>query len=197
MLYTLAQCKGHVLDSRTTLDALQVSHAAAEKAMTKVRIAEEAQENVVATLEQFRPLATRAAILFATGIEMVHVEHAYRFSFDWFVSTFGAAVRAAAAAVPGGLTTISSATSTVSLGAGGKEAQERRVALLLSLMEDVTSAVHGHMCRSFFSEHRILFTTMFTLQLQLRNGNAPFSAAEAHFLLYGTVPQHAIPAPTR
>merc|ERR1711959_814379 len=69
--------------------------------------------------------------------------------------------------------------------------------LLVNLVEDVTAAVHGRVCASFFSEHRLLFTAMFSMQLQLYNGSAVFSAAEMHFFLYGTVPKHAVPVPTR
>ena len=78
-----------------------------------------------------------------------------------------------------------------------KEAKDRRMGLLVNLVEDVTAAVHGRVCASFFSEHRLLFTAMFSMQLQLYNGSAVFSAAEMHFSLYGTVPKHAVPVPTR
>merc|ERR1711871_1375282 len=111
---------------------------------------------------------------------MVHIRDVYRSSFDLFTKLFSATLQKIANAVPGGLTTISNAAGSFTVGAGGKEAKDRRMGLLVNLVEDVTAAVHGRVCASFFSEHRLLFTAMFSMQLQLYNGSAVFSAAEMH-----------------
>ena len=158
ILYLLSNSTGNILDDTVLIDTLAQSKVTSEEIKEKMREATEIEREVEVQSELYRPVATRASLLYFVIADLGEVDPMYQYSLQWFTALFVRGIGSAA----------SGATLDV------------RIA---NLNDYTTYSVYTNVCRSLFERHKLLFS--FSLCVKILQGYNQIDAQEYRFLLSG------------
>jgi len=158
LLYKLANVQGNLLDDKDIIDVLNNTKTVSQETEIKLAVAGETQKKIQVTCEDYRPVATRGSIIYFLICDMSLVNVMYQTSLRQFLDLFNKAMEDAAQA------------ATTSL-------------RIKNIIEEVTYLTFFYMCRGIFERHKLIYTLMLTLKIQIKNGD--LSAVEFQTLLKG------------
>ena len=166
ILQLLSNSSGNILDDEELINTLSSSKTKAEDISRQVAEAEATEAELDATRECYRPVAIRASRLYFAINELSGIDPMYAFSLQWFAGLFVGSIRG----------------SDPAADVGGR----------ISILNDhFTYAVYRNVCRSLFERHKLLFSFILTIKVELAGrlvsvGGVP--DAEWRFLLSGQSP---------
>ena len=158
ILYMLAHSEGNILDDTKLIDTLAISKATSEEIMAAVAEAEIAEKEIDATRAKYVPVAVRGAILFFCIADLSRVDPMYQYSLTWFKQLFVDGIRKAPPS----------------------EAIDVRI---VNLNDFITYLLYTNVCRSIFELHKLLFSFLLTIKIQM--GRGEIDIGEWRFLLAG------------
>jgi len=158
ILRLLSDASGNILDDEVLIDTLAQSKVTADEISLKVAEAEVTERDIDATREKYRPVATRASVLFFCISDLAGVDPMYQYSLSWFLNLF---IRA----------TTEAATD---------DDVDTRIAILNDFF---TYSLYTNICRSLFERHKLMFSLLLTIAIQTQDG--AIDSREWRFLLAG------------
>ena len=158
ILYLLSNSTGNILDDSVLIDTLAQSKVTSDEINVKVAEAEATERDIDATREKYRPVATRASVLFFCISDLASVDPMYQYSLAWFISLF---VRACDEAEK-------------------NDDVDQRIE---TLNEFFTYSLYNNICRSLFESHKLMFSLLLAVAIMKQGGEV--DAAEWRFLLAG------------
>ena len=158
ILHLLSNATGNILDDEVLIDTLAQSKVTSDEISLKVAEAETTEKDIDETREKYRPVATRASVLFFCISDLALVDPMYQYSLSWFITLF---IR------------------------GTEEAEkdddvDRRIEIL---NEYFTYSLYNNICRSLFESHKLMFSLLLTIAIAQQRGD--IDAREWRFLLAG------------
>ena len=145
LLARLSGNSGNLLDDETLVEVLGHTKAKAAEVTEKLAAADEARRSISEKREQFRPVATRGAVLYFSIVEMSAVNVMYQVSLGQFLDLFAAAMataeRAALAA--------------------------RRVA---NIVDALTYITYRYINRGLYERDKLLFVALIALKVLVTSG---------------------------
>ncbi|EPY19766.1 hypothetical protein AGDE_15049 [Angomonas deanei] len=158
ILRKLEEVKGDVLDDVELIAYLNESKEKTAEIVAKVAEAEEAEVEINATREQYRPVAKHSACLYFCCSTLSNVDPMYQYSLQWFVQLF--------------LVGIDQAPRS-------DELEER----LRHLNEYFTYSFYQNVSRSLFEKHKLMFSFFLCIRILQQEGLV--DEGEFRFLLQG------------
>mmetsp|Transcript_4972 Transcript_4972/g.18687 ORF Transcript_4972/g.18687 Transcript_4972/m.18687 type:complete len:4187 (-) Transcript_4972:2731-15291(-) len=149
----------HLLDDIELINALKESKMMAETIQRSLVQAEKTADEINETRELYRPVATRASVLYFVISDLSMVDPMYQYSLSFFKSLFKRCLAQSAQ----------------------DEMFDKR---LENLINYTTETTYFTICRGLFQKDRLLFSFLMTVEI-LRNSNA-ISEDEWHFFLRGS-----------
>eukprot|EP00741_Cyanophora_paradoxa_P004754 tig00000828_g4612.t1 len=158
LLNKLNNAQGDILEDVALIENLEETKVVATEIGEKVKVAIATEAEINGARESYRPVASRASLLFFLMNELHKIHTFYHYSLGAFVSVFERAIDGAeqAADLPG---------------------------RLASVTEAVTFAVFGYVRRGLFERHKLIVATQLCLRVQLKAGL--LDPVEADFLVHG------------
>jgi len=153
LLIKLTTVKGSLVDDESVLYTLNKTKDTATDVSEKIEVANKTQASISRMREQYRPIATRGSVLYFLIVEMGIVNPMYQNSLQQFLEQFDIS--------------LSNSEKTVML--------ERRIN---NIIEYLTYAIFKYKCRGLYEKHKILFTILMTLKIDLDKGKITRSQFE-------------------
>ena len=167
ILQLLSNASGNILDDEVLIDTLAQSKVTSDEISVKVTEAEATEKDIDATREKYRPVATRASVLFFCISDLALVDPMYQYSLAWFINLF---IRATEEAT-----------------------QNDDVDARITILNDFfTYSLYTNICRSLFERHKLMFSLLLTIAIQKQSGL--IDQREWRFLLAGPT-ETEIPEP--
>merc|ERR1712054_567955 len=88
MGYMLSNSQGNILDDEELINTLAQSKVTSNEIAQKVTEAEATEKTIDETREVYRPVATRASVLFFCISDLATVDPMYQYSLAWFILLF-------------------------------------------------------------------------------------------------------------
>jgi len=88
ILFMLSNSTGNILDDEELINTLAQSKVTSNEISEKVAEAEATEKTIDATREEYRPVATRASVLFFCISDLAAVDPMYQYSLAWFITLF-------------------------------------------------------------------------------------------------------------
>ena len=148
--------QGNILDDEALIDTLSQSKATSNQIATKVAEADATEREIDETRELYRPVATRASLLFFAISDLAAVEPTYQYSLPWFNALFVRSMKEADAA-------------------DNVEARGR------VLNDHFTHSVYVNVCRSLFERHKLMLSLLLCVKILAAAGGVD-GAEWRHFL---------------
>jgi len=142
LLIKLTTVKGSLVDDESVLYTLNKTKDTATDVSEKIEVANVTQASISVMREQYRPIATRGSVLYFLIVEMGMVNPMYQNSLQQFLEQFDMS--------------LSNSDKAVML--------ERRIS---NIIEYLTYAIFKYKCRGLYEVHKILFTILMTLKIDL------------------------------
>ncbi|XP_029343675.1 dynein heavy chain 5, axonemal-like [Acyrthosiphon pisum] len=142
LLIKLTTVKGSLVDDESVLYTLNKTKDTATDVSEKIEVANVTQASISVMREQYRPIATRGSVLYFLIVEMGMVNPMYQNSLQQFLEQFDMS--------------LSNSDKAVML--------ERRIS---NIIEYLTYAIYKYKCRGLYEVHKILFTILMTLKIDL------------------------------
>ena len=158
ILHLLSNASGNILDDEVLIDTLAQSKVTSNEITEKVAEAEATEKDIDATREKYRPVATRASVLFFCISDLALVDPMYQYSLSWFISLF---VRATEDAEK-------------------DDDVDARIEILNAFF---TYSLYANICRSLFERHKLMFSLLLCIAIAKQKGE--IDAREWRFLLAG------------
>jgi dynein heavy chain len=158
ILHLLSNASGNILDDEVLIDTLAQSKVTSNEITEKVAEAEATEKDIDATREKYRPVATRASVLFFCISDLALVDPMYQYSLTWFISLF---VRATEDAEK-------------------DDDVDARIEILNAFF---TYSLYANICRSLFERHKLMFSLLLCVAIAKQKGE--IDAREWRFLLAG------------
>ena len=158
ILYLLSNSTGNILDDEVLIDTLSQSKVTSNEITEKVAEAESTEKDIDATREEYRPVATRASVLFFCISDLALVDPMYQYSLAWFISLFIRGIEEAEE----------------------NEDVQQRIEIL---NEYFTYSLYNNVCLSLFESHKLMFSLLLTIAIMQQKGL--IDALEWRFLLAG------------
>jgi dynein heavy chain len=158
ILYLLSNSTGNILDDEVLINTLAQSKITSNEITAKVAEAEKTEKDIDETREKYRPVATRASVLFFCISDLALVDPMYQYSLAWFISLFIRGI----------------------VEAEKSEDIEKRIVIL---NEYFTYSLYNNICRSLFERHKLMFSLLLTIAILQQKGL--IDAPEWRFLLAG------------
>ena len=182
ILKSLAEATGSLLEDEALVDTLQVSKKTSEDVIHQLKISEETEGRIDATRQGYKPVATRAAILYFVLNDLSSVDPMYQFSLSSYVDLFNSSiVRSRAAAKP-------EADMDREKGKGKDEETDKSAnpeleARIRSINNFHTYEVYCYACRGLFERHKLLLSLQICFQTLKQENLIP--KEELDFFLRG------------
>ena len=158
ILHLLSNASGNILDDEVLIDTLAQSKVTSDEISVKVAEAEATEKDIDATREKYRPVATRASVLFFCISDLALVDPMYQYSLTWFISLF---VRATEDAEK-------------------DDDVDKRIEILNAFF---TYSLYSNICRSLFERHKLMFSLLLCVAVAKQKGL--IDGREWRFLLAG------------
>ncbi|ESU37863.1 Dynein heavy chain [Giardia duodenalis] len=159
ILRLLSESTGDILSDETLIETLSQSQKTSQEIATKVAESEKTEKEIDVTRELYRPVATRASILYFCCCDMANIDSMYQYSLQWYVSLFVQAI------------------------ADAEQADELSVRLE-NLIDHFTYYLYTTICRSLFEVHKLLFAVL--VAIRIKHHAEDLNTNELRYLLIGS-----------
>ncbi|KEG11834.1 dynein heavy chain [Trypanosoma grayi] len=158
ILRKMEEVTGDILDDESLIQYLNQSKTTTDEIKTKVAEAEEAEVEINASRELYRPVSRHSSCLYFCCATLSNVDPMYQYSLQWFVRLFINGIEAS-------------------------EASDDLAERLKNLQDYFTYSFYQNISRSLFEKHKIMFSFFLCVRiLQQSNG---IDEGEFRFLLQG------------
>ena len=172
ILYMLSNSTGNILDDEELINTLAQSKITSDDITEKVAEAEVTERDIDQTREKYRPVATRASVLFFCISDLAIVDPMYQYSLAWFISLF---IR--------GIEEADKPEEMEDEDARAKLPADDVEARIEILNEYFTYSLYNNICRSLFERHKLMFSLLLCVAIMQQRGE--IDAQEWRFLLAG------------
>ena len=172
ILYMLSNSEGNILDDEELINTLAQSKVTSDDITEKVAEAEVTERDIDQTREKYRPVATRASVLFFCISDLAIVDPMYQYSLAWFISLFIRGIEEADKPEE-----MEDEEARAALPADDVEAR------IVILNEYFTYSLYNNICRSLFERHKLMFSLLLCVAIMQQRGE--IDAQEWRFLLAG------------
>eukprot|EP00756_Hemistasia_phaeocysticola_P022945 Hpha_TRINITY_DN15865_c4_g10::TRINITY_DN15865_c4_g10_i1::g.188383::m.188383/K10408/DNAH; dynein heavy chain, axonemal len=133
ILKMLADATGDILDNRELIQTLADSKVTSDEVSKAVEEAEATSADIQTASEEYRPVATRGSLLYATMCDIANIDHMYQYSLGFWKELFGRTIEK----TPG--------EDTVTARVG-------------SLMPTITRTAYSAICRGLFEKDKPIYS---------------------------------------
>ncbi|KAH9582136.1 Dynein heavy chain [Trypanosoma melophagium] len=158
ILRKMEEVKGDILDDESLIEYLNQSKATTDEINTRVAEAEEAEIEINASRELYRPVSRHSSCLYFCCATLSNVDPMYQYSLQWFVRLFINGIESS-------------------------EPSEELETRLSNLQDYFTYSFYQNISRSLFEKHKIMFS--FFLCVRILQQNNAVDDDEFRFLLQG------------
>ena len=151
LLHKLSSVEGSLVDDETLILTLQHSKASAQDIKDTLAVASDTRARIAAARSEYQGVSIRAAVLYFTSVEMANVNYCYQLSLERFTDLFDQSMRLSPAA-----------SSTA--------------ARIVSVNEMATYLFFKHVGRGLFEPHKLLFSLLIVLRIELQAGTIDAAA---------------------
>ena len=159
ILSGLQSATGSLLDDEELVSTLQQSKVTATEVTEQLVVAEATEQKIDEARENFRPVSTRAAILYFVLNDLAAVDAMYQFSLDSYVDLFEQSIESSR--------------------------KVKDVPRLEAINMYHTEQVYSTTCRGLFERHKLLFSFQMCIKILQKEGKIP--TEEYDFFLKGPV----------
>jgi len=162
ILRLLSEVKGSLLDDIEVVKTLQDSKSTSEEVSRSLKIAEETDVKIDAAREGYRPVATRASLLYFVLNDLASVDPMYQFSLDAYTLLFRASIADSKAYA------LKNKNVAQIFDEGGESGPDRELKERINnINEWHTYEVYKYACRGLFERHKLLLSFQICIRRQM------------------------------
>ncbi|SCU69962.1 Cytoplasmic dynein 2 heavy chain (DYNC2H1), putative [Trypanosoma equiperdum] len=145
LLKQLSESQGNLIDDVVLIQTLQETKDATAEIAEKLATALETRKRIAGACEEYRPVATRGAVLYFLVVEMSLVNHMYQTSLVQFDGIFDGSIQRS-------------------------EPHPVTAKRIQCIIDYLTMAVFKYIIRMLFSSHKLLFVLLMACKIQMKVG---------------------------
>lgn len=175
LLFRLVNQTGDILDDIELIERLEKSKALSTEIKEKVEIAKQTSIAIDESSEQYRPAASRGALVYFMMIELTKIHSFYKFSLESFINVINRAIDIVADMMRPQKPPASEPAEGEEPKEEEKE-EEREMTpaelkeRVMKLIEEITFQAYDYTRRGTFVRHKLIVATMLTLRINKRKG---------------------------
>ena len=182
ILRLLSEVKGSLLDDANLVATLNDSKATSEEVTKALQVAEVTEVKIDAAREGYRPVATRAALLYFVLNDLATVDPMYQFSLDAYALLFRQSITDSKAFA------LKNKSVAAIFEEGGDSGPDRELRERIASINDWhTYEVYKYACRGLFERHKLLLSFQICVRRQMVEQPGRINQAIYDFFLKGGV----------